>query len=209
MKKASYSFPLKSRAAIVDFLTRDGRSYHYTRYRFAWNVKTYTAAFDGAALRKHIPGLDPALDSAWESTMEHDSGAFWEWCEDAGRHVSDGEWASYLGADQGDWEFSFAGRSGGWLVLEKWRGRDVRDLDPAELMDPEEWPFADLRAFYRGIVCADSDFTPANAALNVECEAAFRRGQWEEGIRDEQDQAAADMARTIAAARPDLAPAYA
>ena len=199
MTKCPYSFPLKSRADIVDFLTRDGRYYSGTRYRFAWNVKTYAADFEGDSLRKHDPALDPALDSE----------SFWRWCEAAAQGLSEGEWTSYPGDDQGDWGFSFAGRSGGWLVLEKWRGRDMRDLDPTEMMDPEEWPFADLRAFYRGIVCADQDFTPAKAATEVEYQAAFDRGQWEEMIRDENDMAAADLARDMAAARPDLAPCYA
>ena len=209
--KKPYSFPLRSRAAIVEFLTRRGRSYHYQRYAFAWDVKTHTARFDGAALRVHAPELDPALDSAWDAYTDAAGGAlFWEWCEDAARNsgVTEGEWTSYPGDDQGDWDFSFAGRSSGWIVLEKWRGRDMRDLDPAELADPEEWPFEDLRAFYRGIVCADQDFTPAKAAAEIEWFAADTRARWEEERREEASAAACALAARMAAARPDLAPCY-
>lgn len=209
MKKAPYAFPLKSRAAIADFLARDGRAYDWRRYRFAWNVKAWAANFDGDSLRAHNLDLDPALDDAWDEHIEHDSNAFWRWCEAAARWVAEGDWCSYPGDDQGDWQFAFAGRSGGWLVLEKWRGRDMRDLDPAEFTDSEEWPFDDLRAFYRGIVCADSDFTHENAAREVEYFAADERAQWEEELRAAAKEAAEGVAAEIAAARPNLAPCYA
>ena len=210
--KCPYAFPLKSRADIVAFLDRRGRSYAYRRYAFAWNVKTHGATFDGESLRRHCPGLDPAEDSAWEALLSDDNGGLvWTWCEDAARNsgVQDDEWTSYPGADQGDWQFSFAGRSAGWIVLEKWRGRDVRDIDAAELMDPEVWPFADLRAFYRGIVCADQDFTPARAAAEVEWFAADYREHWEAERAEERAAEAEAEAEAIAAARPDLAPCYA
>lgn len=202
---APYRFPLKSRAAIVDYLTRDGRSYHYRRYRFAWNVKTHGARFDGATLRKINPGLSPDLDSAWDSYVEKTEGLFWIWCEDAARGICDGEWTSYPGDDQGDWDLSFAGRSGGWIVLEKWRGRSMVDFDPADFA---EWSWPDLVAFYRGIVCADSDFTPAKAAAEVQYFAACDREQWEEEKRAERNAQAERMAESIMAARPDLAPVW-
>lgn len=205
-----YSFPLKSRADIAVFLARDGRCYHYTRYRFAWNVKAWGANFDGDSLRKHIPDLDPALDSDWQSDLDAFGDAyFFDWCGDAARWVSGGEWCSYPGEDQGDWDFSFAGRSGGWIVLEKWRGRDMRDVDAADFLDRDLWPWADLVAFYRGIVTADTDFTPENAARAVECGAAYQRETWGEILREQAESDAQAAADAIAESRPDLAPAYA
>lgn len=209
MPKTPYSFPLKSRAAIVEFLTRDGRAYDGRRYNFAWNVKTYGASFDGDSLRQHFPDLDPALDAEFQEVAESDPSLFWHWLEDASRYVGDGEWCSYPGDDQGDWQFAFAGRSGGWLVLEKWRGRDMRGIDFADMLDPEEWSFSDLRAFYRGIVCADSDFTPAKAAREVEWQAAAYRDQWESERRTEQEEQDSAVAQQIQDSRPDLAPCYA
>jgi hypothetical protein len=210
MEKAPYTFPHKSRAAIAEYLTRRGRCYDYRRYAFAWNVKTHGARFDGAALRRHSPGLDPSLDSAFAAHTENDSGGlFWRWCEDAARYIGGGDWCSYPGDDQGDWDFSFAGRSGGWIVLEKWRGRDMRDVDATDFLNRDLWPWSDIVAFYRGIRCADSDFTPGKAAREVEYYAADYRDQWEEERREEAQAAARAMAAAIQDARPDLAPACA
>lgn len=205
---APYTFPHKSRAAIAQYLDRDGRSYDYTRYRFAWDIKTHSARFDGPALRKINPDLSPAFDPAWSDHLESHSDSFWIWCEDAARQVSDGDWCSYPGNDQGDWQFSFAGRSGGWIVLEKWRGRKVNEMTAQDFLDPELWPWADLVAFYRGIRCADSDFTPAKAAAEVMYFAACDREQWEADQRSRADHAAQVVADSIQAARPDLAPCY-
>lgn len=201
---APYTWPHRSRAAIVDYLTDRCAYFDYCRaYLFAWDVKVSMARFDGASLRKHDPCLDPTLDSEWESLVESDDRLFWEWCEDAGRDISEDEWTSYPGDDQGDWRFSFAGRSGGWIVLEKWRGRDVSNPD-----DFSEWSWPDLVAFYRGIRCADSDFTQANAVANVESHAADYRYDWEAEKREEAEAEAEAAAASIAASRPDLAPAW-
>ena len=198
MTKAPYTFPHKSRAAMIDYLMeRSSRSYHYTTFRFAWKVKAYGANFDGNTLRKHEPNLAPALDHAWERKLERDSDMFWQWCEDAGRYYSDGEYSSYPGDDQGDWGLSFAGRSGGWVVLESWRGQ--KWLSNPDREDLQEMPFADLRAFYRGIVCLDSDLTPANASRNVEAAAAFDRSQWEEEMADDCAASFAPMIEAWAA----------
>lgn len=207
--KAPYSFPLKSRAAIADFLDRDGRCYHHKRYRFCWDVKAYRADFDSATMRKRNPDLDPAFDDQWQEWIERNDNAFWDFCEDAARQITDGEWCSYPGDDQGDWDFSFAGRCGGWIVLEKWRGHNVTDATKEDFLDLDQWPWKDLVAFYRGIVCADQDFTTVKAGQEVEHQAAFRRECLEDDWRADRDAAARAMADAIAAERPDLAPALA
>jgi hypothetical protein len=211
MTKRPYTFPHKSRADIAAYLDRRGRSYQYQRYAFAWEVKTHGANFDGAALRQHLPDLDPRDDSAWDSFCESNGDLFWSWCEDAARNsgVQDDEWTSYPGADQGDWIFSFAGRSAGWIVLEKWRGQDVRDVDAADFLDRDLWSWADLVAFYRGIRTADSDFTCAKAAREVEFFAADYRAQWEAERREAREAESDRVAADIMAARPDMAPCYA
>lgn len=205
---APYTFPHKSRAAIAAYLDRDGRAYNHTRFRFCWNVKAYSADFDGDTMREHLPELEPAFDSAWSDYLESHPESFWNFCENAARWVAEGDWCSYPGDDQGEWAFSFAGRSGGWLVLIKWRGRKVSEMTGQDFLDPELWPWADLVAFYRGIRCADSDFTPAKAAEEVECQAAAWREHLESEWKADRKAAAQAMADSIQAARPDLAPCY-
>ena len=153
----------------------------------------------------HFAAVGFDLDSAWDSHFQGDDSLFWTFCEDAGRQVSDGEWCSYPGDDQGDWEFSFAGRSGGWIVLEKWRGRDMRNPSDDDLA---EMSFADLRAFYRGIRTADSDFTTAKASAEVEYHAASYREGWEEERKAERACELDAFVMEMELAWPDLAPAY-
>ncbi|QXN71352.1 hypothetical protein RCGINGERSNAP_84 [Rhodobacter phage RcGingersnap] len=207
MKPAPYTFPHRSRAAMTDYLlNRRSRAYDYRSFRFCWDVKIWAADFTGKGLRKHFPDLDPALDSEWDSHFQGDGESlFWTFCEDAGRQVSDGEWCSYPGDDQGDWEFGFAGRSGGWIVLEKWRGRDMRNPSDDDLA---EMSFADLRAFYRGIRTADSDFTTAKASAEVEYQAASYREGWEAERKAERACELDAFVIEMELARPDLAPAY-
>ncbi len=214
-KKAPYTFPHKSRADMVAYiLGRDARSYHYQTFRFVWNIKAYAADFDGASLRKHFPDLDPRFDAEWDSKVESDEYFFWQCCEDGLRYVMDGEWTSYPGSDQGDWEFSVGGRCGGWLILEKWRGRDVRNLrhEPENDYDLHygvednlaTWDFAEIRDFYRGLRTADSDFTSEKAAQEVEYQAAFQRECWEDDLREARAFQAGVEARRMESARPDL-----
>jgi len=60
--------------------------------------------------------------------------------------------------------------------------------------------FDELRAFYRGIVCADQDLTRANATANMRAMYAFHREQWEENKREEFEA----LAREQEANRPDM-----
>ncbi|UUV43256.1 hypothetical protein RCCWILLIS_84 [Rhodobacter phage RcCWillis] len=221
---APYTFPHKSRKAMIEYLMdRNSRGYHYQSYRFCWNVKAHAADFDGDTLRKHNADLDPAFDSRWDDVIENSESLFWSFCEDAARQINDDEWTSYPGDDQGDWEFLFAGRSGGWIVLNKFRGLDARELysDPAEAADMRKaycepmhgapsnldcWPWERLKAFYRGIRTADSDFTPAKAAAEVEYQAAFYRETLEDEWKADRDASVAAEVAAIEASRPDLYP---
>jgi hypothetical protein len=181
--KCPYTFPHKSRKAMVDYLIGiGGYSERFGRWPLEWNCKTYQANFDGDTLRRHIPTLSPQNDEKWEEYIG-DNQAAWEWwLEDARRIFSDAEWTSYPGDDQGDWEFSFAGRQGGHLVLDSWRGNQLRGMREDDF---ETWlselSFSDLRKFYRGVVCLSQDVTPRKAADEMEYKAAFHR----ENLEDE------------------------
>lgn len=206
MTDAPYTFPHDTRATVIEYLMdRQSRGYHGRTYRFCWNVKIYRADFGGDSLRQHNADLDPAFDDRWNDHLENDGYLFTLFSNDAARQINEDEWCSYPGDDQGDWKFNFAGRSGGWIVLEKWRGRDMRNPDADDLA---EMDLDDLTAFYRGIRCADSDFTQAKAAAEVEYQAAFYREQLEAEWRAEKDTAIAAEVEQIETARPDLAPAY-
>lgn len=204
-QKAPYTFPARTRAAMSAYiLDRATRSYNYATYSFCWNVKAYEFDFDGPTLRAAgLEGyaLDSDFDSQWAEWLESFDDPHGMFCEDAGRTFTENEWCSYPGDDQGDWVFSFAGRSGGWLVLTEWRGRDVRHVDSDDL---ESWDFADLRAFYRGLICADSDITSDKAGKEVLHMAA---AQYESQIDEWADNRTADaaaLALSLESARPDL-----
>jgi hypothetical protein len=203
-----YTFPLKSRAAIAAFLNRPARGYVGGLYRFCWNVKCYSARFDSDTLRQINPDFRKKHDSQWDTFLA-EMDPFWVWCEDAARYLLEGDWTSYPGNDQGEWEFELEGRSGGWLVLTKWRGRTVNNLTAEDFLDPEQWPWSDLVAFYRGIVCADVDFTPEKASREVEFHAALQRETEEADWREQDERRLAAEAEAMANARPDLAPCYA
>jgi hypothetical protein len=201
--KHPYYFGDKSRAAMTDFICSH-KSHHGV---LSFNVKAHNVNWERP---KGDYGLDPALDAAWDIHLQSKAGEYVsQWAfDDASRHYSDGEYTSYPGNDQGDWQFYFEGRQGGWLTLHKWRGwkmpRYVDDL--REFCDGLD--YKTLRKFYVGVSCMAVDFTPANASANVESAVNFIRWQWEEDKREEQEAADSAMAERTAAERPDLAPQY-
>ena len=205
MKKnqCPYAFSAKSRAAMIAYCTaRDTYSNGYEVFPFVWNVKTHGANW------QHPKGdyeLDASLDAAWQKHMDsgYDFAQFV--FESTGSYYTDNEWCSYPGADQGDWQFSFEGRSGGWLALIEWRGHRLSRMSMHDLKAwLSELPFTELRAFYRGIVCADQDLTPQNAAIKVEYEVNFRRHEWECELQESREASYNEFARSYEASRPDL-----
>ncbi len=199
--KCPYTFAARSRAARVAYLL-DRRGYHDgQRYPFSWNVKVYGVDW------RHPKGectLNPAYDSAWEKECEKEYVSNWAF-EAAQRLFADNEWTSYPGDDQGEWEFLFLGRSGGHLTLYKWRDYSFEGLHADDLREwLAELPFAGLRLFYRAIVCADAEFTPAKARAEVEYQVNFIRGQWEEARDAEREAADAEFVEFMEAARPDM-----
>jgi hypothetical protein len=206
MKRAPYTFPHRTRKAMIGYLLEGpdggGRRGYYEHwggnYPFSWNVKAYHVDWG------HPKGeneLDASLDAKWEKHLEDDGGNVENWAfENARMQIDDDEWCSYPGDDQGDWDFAFAGRSGGHLVLQEWRGMKVH----GESFDLVEWLDSldtdTLRKFYRGIRTADSDFTSAKASEEVEYHVNFIRSEWEL----ERQRELEDEARDIEQTRPDL-----
>lgn len=231
-----YQFTATTRAEKIDYiLNRSSRSYDHghSQYMWAWDVKVYPD-FSGDNLRKHIPELNPAYDAKWDQYCENDNGSVFEHAiEDARREFTEGDWCSYPGDDQGDWNFGFAGRSGGWLVLTEYRGKRMdqsplygdlgeycslaanwRELFELPLEDEDgyenylgshlAWDDDKLDAFYRDIVTADAEFTPENATRNVEYYAADYRFQLEKEWAAEDESAAEAFADALVQSRPDM-----
>ena len=208
-KRAPYTFPHRSRKSMLEYLLkRDSYMDHYELFPFSWNVKTHAADWTRPEGESK---LDPALDSAWEKYIESNHGLQMMIMEDCGREYTEGEWTSYPGDDQGDWKFEFRGRQGGHLCLTHWQGKKLsgHGLEKYEIEDwLKELSTERLRQFYKGIRTADSDFTRAKAARNLEWYINDARGQWEEEKRKAKEAAAVAMAEAIAAERPDLAPQW-
>ena len=176
--KCPYAFNAKTMHDVVDYLLSDRKS--YGAKFFAWNVKVCAANFD------HPKGeytINPVLDKAWEHYFSNHPHVDEQAFDNARRQIVDDEWTSYPGDDQGDWEFSFEGRSGGWLVLRRWKGLPMNDWEYlcefiGDKLASGDW--ATIVKFYCGIVTADHDFTSAKAAENVEFYLNDLRHEWEE-----------------------------
>ena len=208
--RCPYTFAARSRKAMIDYLLNDRRPYYAnpSNYLFNWNVKAYDV---NGLTPKGEYALNPAHDAAWRRHLDDSRNAqmveeiaF----EDARRYINEDDWTSYPGDEHGYWEFTFEGRQGGHLCLEKWRGLrfDTADIDGLRETF-EEMPFDELRAFYRGIVCADSDFTPAKASENVETQVNWQRHQFEEERNEKHATEIAEFVESVESSRPDMYPA--
>lgn len=144
----------------------------FTR-RFAWNVKAYPDIHRPKG--EHV--LRDSLDEAWAKHVERSPWIVGD-AFDLARKVATGG-GDYFGTRALD-EFSFTGRSGGYIVagisnrISKLR-RDHR-----------------LIALYVALVCADHDFTSEHATASVEWYINDARHHWERHVtgraKDKEDQ---------------------
>lgn len=177
-----YNFPLTTRAKMTSFLLSHlSRHYGYTRYPFVWNVKVYN--FDETGKTGDY-AVNPALDLAWKNYTGTRDSFFYDVIDEARRNsgLEHSEYTTYPGSDQGDWNFTFVGRSGGWLALKEWRGTDLTKVGHDYLLEEflEGLSWANLKTFYRGIVTMDTDFTLSAARTNLDVACNFMRYQWEQ-----------------------------
>lgn len=190
-----YKFPARSRLAMVAALENIGgyQGWHAPGRRawpFAWNVKIYMHNYDELAetLEPHndsgVP-FNPAFDRAFSEHMEEES-SFWAVVENMRRNSED--WHDFDGGD--GYEFEYAGRCGGNLVLTHACGRSMSDVDFDEMReDKDEWPFADVRALYRAVTVMDKDFSREAVRKEWLFCLASERAYWEEGKRLEREEA--------------------
>lgn len=204
MNRKPYTFPHRSRKAMIEYLLADRRGYYSQgdgEFPFAWNVKAHGVNWEKP--KGEYP-LNPSLDSAWAKYVSGEGADYV--CENAfeqARNYYTDDWTSYPGDDQGDWRFLFLGRSAGHLCLASWRGykfANNNDTDTLRGLFQNTLPLPDLRKFYIGIRCADSDFTRDKANTNVEYAVNWIRHQWEEATDADQER----QARCLEASRPDM-----
>ena len=207
--KNPYNFSARSRADMISALESIGGRYDgRNRYPFAWNVKIHSIGdMTAAGLAEFDSGtgepFSPAWDSAWAAHLERSDSLFWDICSDAGRYYTDGDYCTWAGNDQGDYGFEFHGRSGGWLVLTKWRGRSLRDFSIADDCGADSyasltWP--EVRQLYRAIETMNQDFTPAKIRAEFRSHLAMARGQWEEARHEAIESARGDQVENAGAA---------
>lgn len=185
---AYYRAPLRSRAAIVAFL-KDAANGRPSYGLFTFNVKAYGVdlSFDNLAKRARECG-ELAKDASprylaecraeYEETGE---GQLCEWAiEQARENVKDFDTNRMLwNGDKAIAEWSFAGRSGGWLALESFEGMElgesaVRRHGSDMLWDSiagSSFPF--LRRLYRFVVQCLHDFRREAVESEIEHQAAF------------------------------------
>lgn len=185
------------------------------RYRFgegsilAWNVKCHTYDETGKSGENKV---NDALDAAWLNYMsKHDSDVFYRAVEQAQEYYR-ADWCSYPGNDQGDWRFHFAGRSGGWLALESWRGHDISKMDEDSyiefvatlIYDAMNRKAEPLAAFLGGICDADKEFTSDAANENVSVYINDARAAWEA----DRENIAVEIAQAVTRAAKKEADKY-
>lgn len=184
-----YKFPARSRADMIAAMESIGGRYESgARHPFAWNVKIYDWPDDSAAgLAAQIADLNPAWDSAWREYVESRDSLFWQICEDMGRTYVDGEYCTWPGDDHGQYHFEFHGRSGGWLVLTKWRGRSLRGFSIADDCAADEFAslaWQEVRELYRATATMSQDFASEKLREDMAWHVADARVRWEERRRE-------------------------
>ena len=193
MKKHPYTFPHKSKSGTMEYLTEHegygGWNHPHRGWSpLAWCVKVNDIDVSGGWGLKHHEYIDPLLDEEWARHWTENQNSLTEIIfEDAQSTYREGLYTTYPGNDQRDWEFCFGGRSGGWLILEKWKNDDF-----LKMRYKESWEdylsglfFSDLETLYKAVKYMDVDFTREKVSQEVSYQLHFQRTLWEENIREE------------------------
>jgi hypothetical protein len=193
---------LRKKADILKWLQQrfHWRSYDGRSYPLCLNVKLYNQSFDwtfdefvagyeeqtGEVVNRESPLGRYWLDACreeWESLNQE--ALFQRGVEDASRifRTDAYDTFNYLwdGTDVRPVEFSFQGRSGGWLSLDRFAGREIAEVfyrtqDGRTLLRAEHDDFAGynwLRLLYRFCLRLVHDVTPQKAAAEIKYQAIF------------------------------------
>lgn len=185
-----YKTPFRKRSDIIAHILKltNQRSYEGHPHPFCFNVKLYRLDLDFDHLLEIFRKDDPAythneewLKKAKERYDEIGTDTIYEWgVSDAQAHYvghksdgvphNEGNTILWDGTEV-DARYSFEGRSGGWLSLNKLLGYNFtsREEHIEDLL--QEMPFSDLRKLHQIIVMLAHDTKGAND--EVEYQAAF------------------------------------
>ncbi len=183
---AYYAVPLRSRKAIVEWLCSHQSYYRNppsTNSPLAWNVKAYGVDLNAehliAVYAKHVADyvwLDyPEWRLPAKAKYAEIKGNLLDWAIEAARdsvHSFDCYKSLWNGFSL-DVEYGFVGRSGGWLVIWKYEGRDLTRMEKEDFREwLEEMRYTDLRHLYELVVQNDHDFRPEAVKDEIEFRAA-------------------------------------
>jgi len=182
-----YQYPLRSRKAIIEYLTsgfRYDRGYH-ERYSLSFDVKAYNVDLDFDHLwekysKEYMPdhwecGNRLSYKKLAKEKYEEVKENLWDWGQEgAWRNVDDGDCYRMLWSGTVfDTKFGLAGRSGGHLVVTEWNNYSLDGTSEDFDRDLEEMGWEDLRNLYKMVCQWEVDFTSENASAEVEYQAAF------------------------------------
>jgi hypothetical protein len=188
-RPACYAAPLRSRKAIVAFLTE-----HTSYYRnlstcspLAWNVKDYRSdlSFDNLTKVWRESG-EYGPDEVWLDSEDYLKAArekydevkddLWGWAIESARdHAKEdcGNRTLWDGTEL-QVEYGFYGRSGGWLLMTRFEGWNLTRYDRGDFEELlEDMPYGELRSLYQLVVQCDHDFRPEAVTAEIEHCAAF------------------------------------
>lgn len=172
-----YRAPLRSRAAILAWLEDRAKSDRSRYGLFTFNVKLHNLKTDFAHLcelaRKNgdlAADASPRYLAAVEQVYRAKYDGIWEAAQDnARRSVTDDDTNRMLwDGDRAIAEWTFDGRSGGWLVLKEFDGTNLENLSADWL---QECSYTYLRQLYRFLIQSAHDFRRPES--EVEHQAAF------------------------------------
>lgn len=181
MKKPEvYQTPLKKRSDIIAFLEDATHQRHYDGHwhPLCFNVKIHTIdlSFDhllklwreneGNPLYTHNEDWLKAAKEQYDESEE----SLFDWgIEDARRGFTDSDSYNHLwDGTKIDVEYSFEGRSGGWLSITKFDGYKISQR---EKFDFTEMEYPTLRKLYQLVIMLKHDLK--NPEKEVEWQAAF------------------------------------
>lgn len=187
---SEYAFPDRTRLDMVAAIA--GHPVHSERHgkaRLAWNIKVY--GFDSSGKSEGF-SPDPAYDQLWEACVEKDEYLFQNASENALEPYAEGEILSALGEDsRGTFKFGTEGRSGGWLVLDKFHGHDLSWWSRQDMVDELlEMDEKDLVELYAGMKTFDATIDPkSEMAFQFSSIRQMKEEEWKADPSDAIDLA--------------------
>ncbi|GEM_PF-6737446 len=186
---AGVTYPARRRMEIISALAdHHFHCWRHEPHRMAWNIKI-NSTFDDDGRHPDFQ-TDPAFDERWQEHIRTDRELFWTACRDALSLYTDGHYATHPGDDAGQYGFAVQGRSGGHLVLTRFRSYEEPELRWENQMEFKEWASklddADLVGLYRLVRHLDHDIERRHQELAYQY--AFQRSLKEEEWREEADQ---------------------